>query len=147
MTKRAVPVIGQRMSTSPGPDPSTDTPVTIVYDGDCPFCSNYIRLVRLREAVGTVELVDARGTHPILDEVRARDLDLDQGMVVRLNGEYLHGSEAMAALSMLSTQAGLFNRVMGAVFRNPRRAAAIYPLLVKGRNLTLRLLRRKPIGG
>ena len=33
---------------------------SIVYDGDCPFCSRYVKLVRLREALGSVDLVNAR---------------------------------------------------------------------------------------
>ncbi len=125
------------------PDPAA---LTIVYDGECPFCASYMRLVRLRGTVGQVDLVDARRSHPVIDEIRARNLDLDQGMVVRIDGEYLHGAAAMTALSLLSTRAGLFNRAMRALFRNPRRAAALYPVMVRGRNATLRLLGRKPIG-
>ena len=39
----------------------------LVYDGDCPFCSAYVRFVRLRDAVGTVHLVDAREGGPVVD--------------------------------------------------------------------------------
>jgi len=120
--------------------------LTIVYDGECPFCASYIRLVRLRETMGSVEMVSAREAHPILEEIRSRNLDLNEGMVVRIDGEFFHGSTAMAALSLLSTKAGLLNRAMRAVFRNPKRAAVLYPFLARGRNLTLRLLKRKPIG-
>ncbi len=120
--------------------------LTIVYDGECPFCTSFIRLVRLRETAGPVELVNARDTHPILKEICARGLDLDEGMVVRIGEEYLHGDAAMTALSLLSTPSGVFNRAMGMLFRSPKRAAAVYPILVRGRNATLRLLRRKPIG-
>ena len=129
-----------------GPSDPEPAALTIVYDGACPFCASYIRLVRLREAAGPVELVDARRPHPILEEVRARGLDLDQGMVVRIDGDYLHGPAAMTALSLLSTRAGLFNRAMRALFREPDRASALYPLLVRGRKAALRLLGRKPIG-
>ena len=33
-----------------------DREVFIVYDGECPVCSNYTRLVHLREAVGQVTI-------------------------------------------------------------------------------------------
>ncbi len=39
--------------------PITDNKMVVVYDGECPFCRNYIRLMSLRKAVGDVELVDA----------------------------------------------------------------------------------------
>jgi len=127
-------------------DRAAPADLTIVYDGECPFCTRYIQLVRLRETVGQVEMVNARQPHPILGEIRARGLDLDQGMVVVMDGEYLHGHAAMTALSLLSTPTGVFNRAMRALFRKSSRAAALYPLMVLGRNATLRLLRRKPIG-
>jgi predicted DCC family thiol-disulfide oxidoreductase YuxK len=40
--------------------PITDTKMVLVYDGECPFCRNYVRLMSLRKAVGDIELVDAR---------------------------------------------------------------------------------------
>jgi len=126
--------------------PAEHSGLTIVYDGECPFCASYIRLVRLRETVGPVELVDARQEHPVLDEVRARNLDLDEGMVVRVDGAYLHGPAAMAAISSMSTPSGLVNRAMRTLFKTPKRAALLYPMMVRGRNATLRLLGRKPIG-
>lgn len=145
-TTARIPAIQEAMSGVSGPDHPDPAALTIVYDGECPFCTSYIRLVRLRETAGQVELVDARQPHPILDEIRARGLDLDEGMVVRIDGEYLYGPAAMTALSLLSTRAGVFNRAMRAIFRKPDRAAALYPLLVRGRNATLRVLGRKPIG-
>lgn len=35
-------------------------PVEVVYDGECPFCASYVALLRLRERVGEVRLIDAR---------------------------------------------------------------------------------------
>ena len=32
----------------------------IIYDGDCMLCHSYVRMVRLREAIGEVETLDAR---------------------------------------------------------------------------------------
>ena len=46
-------------------------PTTIVYDGDCPFCSRYVALVRLREAVGQVVLANARDGGPVVDGAAA----------------------------------------------------------------------------
>ena len=56
----------------------------IVYDGQCPFCSRYVQLLRLRESLGRVELVNARHRGPIVDEVVRAGLDLDEGMILKL---------------------------------------------------------------
>ena len=105
----------------------------IIYDGECPFCSRYAAWQRLH-AEYTVELVDARA-----DPVRAQSygLDLNEGMIVDLDGRVYHGAEAVSLLSRLSARPG--------PLRHESLARRIYPALRFGRNLTLRLLGRKPI--
>jgi len=118
----------------------------IVYDGDCPFCSSYVRLYRLREVTGRVHLIDARTDHPILREVRTLGFDLDAGMAVKAAGHFYHGAEALHFLAILGAGDGLFNALNRALFRHPRLANALYPWMVRGRLLTLRLLGRSTLG-
>lgn len=131
---------------SPPTLPATPEPgLTVVYDGECPFCVAYVRMTRLRAAAGRVELVNARTPHPVVDEARAAGLDLDVGMVVKAGGQLYHGDAAMTLLAGLTTPSGLFNRVTAWAFRNPARARLIYPPMVAGRNLTLRILGRRKL--
>ena len=131
-------MIAPMSDTAPGP--------VIVFDGDCPFCAAYVRMTRLRASAGPVRLVDAREGGPEVEEARAAGLDLDRGMVVKLDGRLYHGDAAMTALALLTTQSGAFNRLMRALFRRPALARVLYPPMVAGRNLTLRLLGRRRIG-
>ena len=124
----------------------TDRDLTVVYDGECPFCSSYVQLYRIREHAGRIDLVDARGEHPILADIRRAGLDLNEGMVVRLQGRLYHGAEAMNLLAVLGGDGTVFNRLNRALFRHPKLARRLYPLLVRGRMLTLRLLGRRLIG-
>lgn len=112
--------------------------LTIYYDGDCPFCSAYMRMLDLRRTVGDVELIDARSGDPKLRRLVAAGFDPDQGMVVDHGGRLLHGAEAMQLLSVLSRKGGILRAIM----RSPRRAALVYPVLKAGRRLTLMALRR-----
>ena len=127
--------------------PTNAAPVgaTIVYDGGCPFCSAYVRLVRLRDAVGPVELVDARHGGAVVDEIVAAGLDLDDGMVLKMGGAFYHGDECLNRLALLSTSSGAFNRITARLFRNPAAARLAYPALRAGRNLALRLMGRKKL--
>ena len=126
-------------------DPDKDG-LWIVYDGDCPFCSSYVRLYRLREVTGRVHLIDARASHPILAEIEALGLDLDAGMAVKAAGHFYHGAEALQFLAILGGGDGVFNRLNRALFRHPRLARTLYPWMVRGRLLTLRLLGRSALG-
>ena len=67
-------------------------------------------------------------------------------MVVKYRGRLYHGTDAMNLLAVLGSEATVFNRLNRALFRHPRLANALYPMLVGGRHLVLRLLGRNLIG-
>src|SRR5262245_25011537 len=105
----------------------------IVYDGDCPFCRSYVALLRLREHYD-VRLIDARKEPALAAQY---GLDLNEGMIVDLDGKVHHGARAMSLLSRLS---GSFSPL-----RSERVAGVVYPLFRRGRNVALKLMGRKPI--
>lgn len=117
----------------------------LVYDGQCPFCANYVRLVRLRGTIGRLQLIDAREKPAILDEINRAGLDIDQGMVLKLHGRLYHGDEAMHRVALMSSRSGIFNRLNYWIFRSPRRARLLYPPLRGIRNVVIKGLGRKPI--
>lgn len=119
--------------------------VSIVYDGECPFCQHFMLLVRVRESAGSVRLIDARSDDPLVTDVIQRGFDLDQGMIVKIGERFYHGAEAMQVLAMLSTRTGWFNKLNYQLFRSQRASRALYPLLRSGRNLVLRIRGHKPI--
>jgi predicted DCC family thiol-disulfide oxidoreductase YuxK len=109
----------------------------IVYDGECVFCQNYVRFFRLREAIGPVELLDARSGDPRVEALWRQGYDLDEGMVFAHRGRVFHGAEAVQVLASLSSRSGLFNRLNAAIFRSPAVAGMLYPALKLGRRATL----------
>lgn len=117
----------------------------IVYDGDCVFCSQYVSFLRLKQAVGPVELVNARDAHPAVSYVKGRGVDLNQEMALILGGEVYSGPDCMNRLALMSTSAGVFNAITAQIFSRPAVARALYPMLRAGRNLTLKILGRRPI--
>ncbi len=119
----------------------------VFYDGQCPFCASWMRMARLRETVGEVELVDARSGDARVTELLAAGHDLDEGMLVRWQGRLYYGAEALNLLARMSRPQGLFNRLQRRVLGNPAHMHVVYPWLVRGRKLVLRLLGRSRIGG
>ena len=120
--------------------------IFVIYDGECPFCSAYVRMVRLREAAGTVHLLDARSDHPIVNELKASGLDFDEGMALKIGDAVYHGDACVTRLAMMSGSSGFFNRLHFWVFSDAKRTKFLYPFLRTGRNFALRLLGREKIG-
>jgi len=117
-----------------------DRDVWLVYDGDCPVCRTWCVRARIQETVGRLHLVDAREPGPLMDEITAAGLDIDQGMVVKVDGVLYYGPEAMRVLTLMATRAGWFNRASRALFGNARRSRFWYPVGKAFRNVVLRVL-------
>lgn len=119
--------------------------ITIIYDGECPFCSSYVQLLRLRDNVGKVELVDARSDNVRVREANRTGYDLDSGMMVAYGGHWFFGQDAIHLLVTLSGPGGAWNSFQRIVFSSPDRAAKLYPLLASARHLYLRLAGKSAI--
>lgn len=121
-------------------------PATLIYDGDCPFCSRYVRYVRLKKTLGDLQLVDARDDNRWLERTLALGYDLDEGMVLVMGETYYHGDACLNRLALMSSRSDLFNRANFYLFRSPVISKLSYPILRASRNLVLKLLGRSKIG-
>lgn len=123
------------MTTAPDPHPPTGSPmseVRILYDGECPVCTAYSRFTRLRRR-HDVELVDARHAPELVRDLRERGVEIDEGMVVLVDGEVHHGDDAVAFLEMEGRWS---------LLPSTRWIRRLYPLAWRFRNLLLRVLGR-----
>jgi predicted DCC family thiol-disulfide oxidoreductase YuxK len=124
---------------------TTAREVLVVYDKQCPACDYYCNLVRIKESVGRLVLMDARDGGPVMEEITARGLDIDQGMVVKIGDELYYGPEAIHVLALMGTNTGFFNRVAYWSFRSRAVSRILYPVLKACRNLLLKLLGKTKI--
>ena len=122
-----------------------DTKILLVYDYECPACNYYCHLVRVRESVGELILVDARIPSEIMDEITAAGLDIDQGMVLKMGNALYYGSDAVHMLSLIGSPSGFFNRVNYWAFRSNMVSKVLYPVLRFFRNLLLKVLGKTKI--
>ncbi len=118
----------------------TKNDVWFVYDGHCPVCTMAAQALRIKQAVGNLHLVNAREDkeHPILDEIKDRHLDLDEGMVLKYQNGYYHGQDALHMMALLGSSHGWFNRLNALLFRSRPIARFCYPAMRAARNTLLR---------
>lgn len=122
-----------------------ENPILLIYDKDCPACNAYCQMVRIRQSVGELKLVNAREDTEVMQQITAQGLDIDQGMVLKMGDNWYYGSDAIYMLSLLSSRSGLFNRLNYHLFKSKRLAKWLYPLLRFFRNLLLKLLGKRKI--
>jgi predicted DCC family thiol-disulfide oxidoreductase YuxK len=119
---------------------SAISPIVLVYDGDCPLCSAYSKALAIRQLESRFEIVNARHYHPILEKIKEMGLNLEEGFVLKIENDYFHGPDAINRLALITTRAGLFNRMNYLIFKSAHLSKILYPFLRTGRSILLYLL-------
>ena len=119
--------------------------ILLVYDKECPACDNYCQVVRIRESVGELKIVNARESSEVMNEITSMGMDIDQGMVLKMGGQFYYGADAIHALALISSQSGVLNRLNYWIFKSKGISHVLYPVLKFFRNLLLKTLGRTKI--
>ncbi len=121
---------------------SSAASLKLLYDGECPVCTRYVAMLRLREQFGELRLMNAREESPERTRVEDLGLDLNQGFALFVDEELYFGDRAIHALAMMSSKSGIFNRMNYFVFSHASLSRVLYPVLATGRRILLKLLGR-----
>jgi predicted DCC family thiol-disulfide oxidoreductase YuxK len=119
---------------------SSPPAMRVLYDGECPFCANYVAMARLRERVGEVELIDARTRPDLVAAHKEAGRPIDEGMIVETPDAVYFGGDAVWAINALLSTNPVLNALSGRAMLK-----FVYPALRFGRNTVLRIMGRKPI--
>lgn len=119
--------------------------ILLVYDRDCPACNAYCQIVRIKESVGILRIVDARQSSEVMNEITALGLDIDQGMVLKLGDQLYYGSNAIHMLALIGSRVGIFNRLNYWMFKSKTMSSIFYPLLMFSRVVLLKVLGKTKI--
>lgn len=119
--------------------------ILLVYDRECPACNAYCQVVRIRESVGDLRIVDARENSEVMNEITAQGLDIDQGMVLKMGDQFYYGSDAISTLALIGSRSGMFNRFNYWTFKSKTASSILYPFLRFSRNLLLKILGKNKI--
>lgn len=125
--------------------PSDTNKLIIAYDGDCLFCSSYVRMQRLDALDMQVDLINFRDAPDLVEKLKQQNLDPNNGMYVEVAGVPYYADEAMAVISSLSTSKHWLNLCFKWCFKSKARAKFLYPILRVGRYLVLRAMRRSQL--
>ena len=114
--------------------------VWFVYDGDCPVCTYAANALRIKQEYGSLSTLDAReaAQDPLLKEIHQRGLDLDEGMVIYVDGNFYHGQAALQFMARHGDSKNLFMTTFKGLFWSDAIARLTYPWMRACRNWLLR---------
>jgi len=118
----------------------------LLYDGDCPVCSAYVAMSRLRQLYPNLRVISARSERTLVVELRRKGFEINDGMVLSLDGTIYFGADAMRMIANLGRLSpSLWRRAALAFAGTAPWARPLYPWLNRGRQALLRMLSRRPI--
>ena len=110
----------------------------LLYDGDCIYCRTYARKARIRTPAGErLRFIDGRKAPQLVEELRRDGCDIEDGMILILEGRRYQGAEAMEVLGSLATEPGWVNRLTRWVGSKSGRARFLYPWFQRLRRVGL----------
>ena len=114
--------------TEPTDQPRQDA--FLLYDGECPFCSFYTRKSRFETQTGQpLTLIDANRAPDLVAELRKDGCEVEEGMILVLDGRRYQGASAMTALEAMASEGGWFSTLAKWFASNPARVRVFYPWL------------------
>ena len=100
----------------------------LLYDGECIYCRTYVRKSRFRTPGGErLRLIDGRSAPDLVEELRRDGCDIEDGMILVLEGRRYQGAEAMEVLGAMAAETGWVNRLTRWVGSSSTRASFLYP--------------------
>jgi predicted DCC family thiol-disulfide oxidoreductase YuxK len=124
---------------------SNSRDIDVAYDQECPVCDFYCKRIDVQQSAGHLRRINARADSEIMDEITARGLDIDEGMVVRVGDRLYYGADAIHELALLSSGKGFLNAMSRLMFSSRRVSRALYPIFRFLRNMLLKILGRTRI--
>jgi predicted DCC family thiol-disulfide oxidoreductase YuxK len=132
------------MGSAPGTVPVIGN--YLLYDGECPVCSAYVAMSRLRQLYPDLQVMSARDRPDMVTELRREGYEINNGMVLALDGHIHFGPEATRMIAVLGGAApSWWRRTVLAFIGTAPWARHLYPWLNRCRQLLLWMLGRTPI--
>jgi predicted DCC family thiol-disulfide oxidoreductase YuxK len=106
----------------------------LLYDGECPVCAGFVAFAEFRRRHPALQLIDARSAPERVATLRNQGYDINDGMVLVVDGRLYFGAEASEKLASYRSDLPLAKQAaVAAIGLTP------YPLLRGARNALLRL--------
>ena len=111
-----------------------------IYDGECPFCNHFAKLLQLKRSLPSLEILDGRENLEYLTQLYKQGYDLNKGAILLHNGNIKHGAEAINWIcSEIKEPNDSLLEFLRIIFTSKKRSKLLFPFLLWGRRIALTL--------
>ena len=112
--------------------------IIFIYDGECPFCNNFAKLLELKGALPSLKILDGRKNLSRLTTLFNEGYDLNNGAILIRDSEILHGSNAVNYIcSQIKEPNDALLELLRVIFQSKKRSKLLFPILLLARRLLL----------
>ena len=125
------------------------TKTIFIYDGECPFCNHFAKLIELKSNLPSLQILNGRDNLDKLTQLYKEGYDLNKGAILINNGKILHGSDAVNWIcNEIKEPNDSLLGFLRMIFTSNKRTKLLFPLLLWGRRVSLTLKGKKwmPVG-
>lgn len=113
--------------------------INIYYDKDCPFCSKYAQLIKLKKE-HTINILNARESKEKINYFRAIDFDINEGIILQCDDKKIYqGVEAIVFLDNLSEKKMFFSSFYSYIINTKIFKRYLYPTIKAIRKVILKI--------
>lgn len=112
--------------------------ITIIYDGDCPFCHKYVYITKLKSKY-SVEIINARDDKNKAIKFKESGYNLDKGFLLIHNEKIYHGDKAIKFITSQSDTT-FHNLLLKPLFSNSLTSFITYKMFTFIRSFTFYVL-------
>ena len=109
-----------------------------IYDGECPFCNHFAKLLELKSGIPEIAIVNGRENISQIIDLYKKGFDLDKGAILLKGNDILHGAKAINWIcSQIQDPSDELLKILSLTFSSNKRTEIIFHLLVSARRFFL----------
>ncbi len=117
--------------------------ISLYYDDECPFCKEYSKYIELRKK-HDVQVLNARESIEKIKTFREKGFDINDGMIVELDGDIYQGADAAKLLDECISKDKFLDKFISFFVNLPVFKQVIYPVVLFFRRVILKIFGKEP---
>jgi predicted DCC family thiol-disulfide oxidoreductase YuxK len=117
--------------------------ISLYYDDECPFCKEYSKYIELRKKYD-IQVLNARESIEKIKTFREKGFDINNGMIVELDGDIYQGSDAAKLLDDCISKNRLIDKLISFFVKFHGFKQVIYPIVLVFRRVVLKVSGKNP---